>query len=137
MELKLFNTVVVASLHVAGDKNIITFFCNGLFKGHERGKFLLAFLILTFVALFFLRFLIEVFYAIHARFWLKNINPDGYRKFQGYEAGRIYKRWLKGEHNPEDIYCKFYQKYEKAGNICLIVWLGFVVCVVIGVLITL
>ena len=122
--------------YVESSNNIVTFFFEGLFKGREKVKFLLAFVLSTLVILVFLRIIIELIFGIYALCHLRRVDPEGYKNFVGYKAHITYKKWLKGEYNPEDVYCRLYHKYEKAGNICLLIWMTFIVLVTTAVLIS-
>ena len=92
-------------------------------ENDQKYMVLLAFVIVTFVALVFLRFLIELCFGIYAGFRLKKLDPEGWERFKGYKRNSVYKKWLKGEYNPDDIFCKLYKRYDGFGNLCFVIWL--------------
>jgi len=121
---------------LANSGDVITLFYNGLFKSEQKYMVLLAFGIVTFVALVFLRFLIELCFGIYAGFRLKKIDPEGWERFKGYKRNSVYKKWLKGLYNPDDIYCKLYKKYDRFGNLCFVIWLIMFLLVAVAVIVS-
>lgn len=126
----IFTTKLLLS---TGSENIITFFYNGLFRGNEKLKFLIAFFLINCVILVFLRILVEVFYSIHARMSLKKSDYEGYRRFQGYNRFKVYKRWQRGEYDKDDVCCVLYNKYERVENLLFLIWIVFMLSVIVAV----
>jgi len=114
---------------------------HNLFQGEKKFIFFIGFCMITFGVPFLLIWLSAVWFDLYCNFCLRKRDPEAWKEARkrhgnnGFRFHRDFRKWLKEEYDPDDVFFKTWRKFDRFGKICLLIWFVFVVLVAIAVII--